>query len=173
MLFRIASRILTLLAVGIVASALGSATATPGKHDGATKPGGKKPIGTVAAFDPATGALTVTTNGGEELTGTLAPDAHIKIEHRGKHATGKGHGNPTAGSTDDIVAGAWVLRIKEREGLITHLRLRPLPVEPDATASDHDEPKDDSTDDSTDDAQEDDDLKPDDGDDDDEDAKAS
>jgi hypothetical protein len=153
MRFRIASRILTLLAVGLVASALGSAAATPGKDTSSTKPGGKKPIGTVAAFDAATGVLTVTTNDGGERTGTLAPDVQIKVEHRGKYATGKGHGNPTAGSTDDIVAGARVLRMKEDEGVVTHLRLRPVPADlgPGTTDDQLDDPKDDTFDDGDDD----------------------
>lgn len=92
----------------------------------ATKPGGKNPLGEVVSFDSATRTLSVRLNDGQTATATVAPDVQVKLEHRGNHARGKGHGNPSNGSVEDLVPGADVLRWKLEEGVLTKVRLRPV-----------------------------------------------
>ncbi len=93
--------------------------------------GGKKAVGEVVSFDATTSALVVALSGGDELTANVDPDVQVKLDHRG-HANKereRAHGNPTRGSVDDLVAGTPVLRLKLEEGVVTKIRLRPLPVE--------------------------------------------
>ncbi len=131
--------------------------------------GGKKPLGEIVSFDAATSALVVELVNSDELTGSVAPDAQVKLEHRGNFSKTAGHGNPSRGSLDDLVAGALVLRLKTEDDVITKLRIRPLPAETgpvppadeiredDATEDESDEStEDDADEDETDDALEDD-----------------
>lgn len=97
---------------------------------GIAKPGGKKAIGEIVSFDEPT--IVIDLKGeSEDLEAEVAEDAQIKLEHRGNHDTGKGHGNPTTGSFEDLVEGAKVLRLKfdKDDGVITKIRVRAAPEE--------------------------------------------
>lgn len=110
---RLSVALVLLLALGAIAAPAALA-----------KRGGKKPVGTVTSWDGTT--LQVTLNGGQTVTATVAPDVQVKVEHRGEHSRGKGHGNPSNGSVEDIFVGVSVLRIKLEDGVVTKLRLRRL-----------------------------------------------
>ena len=89
---------------------------------------GKKAIGEIVSFDAATSTLTVDLPGDEDFTGAVAPDAQVKLDHRGWARKGSDHeGNPTKGSLEDLVAGTPVLRMKVEDELVTKIRIRPLP----------------------------------------------
>jgi hypothetical protein len=113
------------------------------------KRGGKKPIAEVVSFDPTTMQLALTLPDGTGTTQTVVAGVQVKVEHRGDHSRGKGHGNPSKGSLDDLVAGTKVLRMKVKAGVVTKLRLRrasaPTTIEPEP--SDADEGSDDSVED--------------------------
>ena len=95
------------------------------------KGGGKKARGEVTSFDMTSLALVVAMRNGDTFEGTVDPDAQVKLEHRGHHSHGQGHGNPSRGSLEDIVAGALVLRMKvDDEGVVHKVRLRKAPVDP-------------------------------------------
>ena len=101
---------------------MGSLAVTAGAHNG--KGGGKKAMGTVTSFDGT--ALTVTTTDGETVTATVTEDTKVKVEHRGHHGRGKGHGNPSNGDAEDLTAGAYVLKMKvDDEGNLEMIRVRP------------------------------------------------
>lgn len=100
------------------------ALSKPGASKGKKK--GKRAIGSVTAFDPATMQLSVEFRDGSTFEGSLAEDAKIKLEHRGKPAT---RGNPTQGSVDDIDVGDKVLKMKARNGEVRKLRLRDVASE--------------------------------------------
>ena len=89
--------------------------------------GGKKALGEIVSFDAATAGLVVKLTSGDELTASVAPDAQVKLEHRGAKRN-KEHGNPTRGSLDDLVPGAAVLRLKLEDDAVTKIRLRPAPA---------------------------------------------
>ncbi len=104
--------------------------------------GGKKPVGEIVSFDDATSTLVVALAGGDELTATVDPDVQVKLDHRGyakreshhdgsprRAAKERRHGNPTRGSVDDLLPGTPVLRLKLEDGVVTKIRLRPLPIE--------------------------------------------
>jgi hypothetical protein len=99
------------------------------------KRGGKKPVAEVVSFDPSTMQLALTLRDGTGTTQTVDASVQIKVEHRGNHSRGKGHGNPSRGGLDDLTAGTKVLRMKVKGGVVTKLRLRrasvPTTVEPD------------------------------------------
>ena len=94
------------------------------------KGGGKKARGEVTSFDMTSMALVVAMRNGDTFEGTVDPDAQVKLEHRGHHSHGQGHGNPSRGSLEDVVAGALVLRMKfDDEGVVEKIRLRKAPVD--------------------------------------------
>ena len=98
------------LASMVAASFAAGAIAAPGKGKGPSWKGGKKPVGTIASFaDPV---LTVDMNDGSQFVGNVTEDTQIKLDHRGRPSA---KGNPTQGSTADLVAGYLVLRIKSDE----------------------------------------------------------
>jgi hypothetical protein len=115
-------------------SALSLALAAPavassghGAVHGGKKPGGahggKRPIGEIVSFEDSHVALLLTD--GSTVTHAVADDVRVKIERRGLHDRGKGHGNPTTGSIADLAAGARVLRMKlDRSDDIVKIRLR-------------------------------------------------
>lgn len=88
---------------------------------------GKKALGEVVSFDEATMTLTVDLPGDEDFTGAVDPDVQVKLDHRGWAKRGGDHGNPTEGSTDDLLPGTPVLRMKVEDDLVTKIRIRPLP----------------------------------------------
>ena len=92
-------------------------------------------------------ALVVAMRNGDTFEGTVDPDAQVKLEHRGHHSHGNGHGNPSRGSLEDIVPGALVLRMKfDDEGVVEKIRLRKKaadPCEPVVEEPDGEEPGDD------------------------------
>ncbi|MEA2461591.1 MAG: hypothetical protein QOH90_1768 [Actinomycetota bacterium] len=88
------------------------------------KRGGKKPIAEVLSFDPGSLQLDLQMNDGSESGQTVDAGVQIKVEHRGAHAHGKGHGNPSRGTLADLVPGTKVLRMKLTGGVVTKLRLR-------------------------------------------------
>ena len=110
------------LAVPLLVLVLAALVAAPAAT---AKPGGKKALGEVVSFDSSTSTLAVRLNDGQTVTATVAPDVQVKLEHRGNHTRGKGHGNPSNGSVDDLVAGAYVLRWKFEDAVLTKVRLRP------------------------------------------------
>lgn len=114
---------LSLVLCLVVAMAL-PALSKPGASKGKKK--GKRAIGSVTAFDPATMQLSVEFRDGSTFEGSLAEDAKIKLEHRGKPAA---RGNPTKGSVDDIDVGDKVLKMKARNGEVRKLRLRDVASE--------------------------------------------
>ncbi len=90
---------------------------------------GKKALGQIVSFDAATSTLTVDLPGDEDFSGAVAPDVQVKLDHRGWAKRGGDHGNPTEGSTDDLLPGTPVLRMKVEDELVTKIRIRPLPDE--------------------------------------------
>ena len=96
----------------------------------AEKRGGKKPVAEVVSFDEATMELMLTWKDGSSTSETVDAGVQIKVEHRGNHSRGKGHGNPSRGSLDDLAAGAKVLRVKRNAGVVVKLRLRRAPAAP-------------------------------------------
>jgi hypothetical protein len=124
------SRKVVLAAVG--ALALATLVAPAGAHNG--KGGGKKPMGTIASFDGT--SLTVTT-ADEDVTATVTDDTKVKVEHRGHHARGKGHGNPSRGDAEDLTAGTFVLDMKvDDDGNLDRIRVRSAaPHDPDPRAT--------------------------------------
>ena len=116
---RVSGRVV--LVAASVALVLGSVAATAGAHKG--KGQGKKAMGTIESFD----GTTISVDGGEDepVTATVDDDTRIKVEHRGRHARGKGHGNPSRGTTDDLVEGAFVLDMKVDDGHLDRIRVRP------------------------------------------------
>lgn len=114
------------------ALALGSLAATAGAHNG--KGQGKKAMGTIVSFDGTTLAIDVGED--EAITGTVDEETKIKVEHRGHHSRGKGHGNPSKGTAEDLVPGAYVLDVKVDDGHVDKIRVRPATHgEPTATPS--------------------------------------
>ena len=98
------------LASMVAASFAAGALASPGQGRGPSSNGGKKPIGTIASFADPT--LTVDMEDGSQFVGNVTEDTQIKIDHRGRPSA---KGNPTKGSTADLVAGYKVLRLKSDE----------------------------------------------------------
>ncbi|HVL64439.1 MAG TPA: hypothetical protein VM573_04620 [Actinomycetota bacterium] len=124
-------RIAAALGAAVIAASLGaSAVAAP---KGPSNKGGKKPIGTIASFDSATGALAVDLKDGTQFTGTVTEDTKIKVDHRGK--PGK-KGNPTTGTTADLVPGYQVLRLKSDAAEDGSLVVEKVKVRKVAAASD-------------------------------------
>jgi hypothetical protein len=114
------------LTASLLVSAAAASTSLAKKGRG----GGKKARGEVTSFDATTLALEVALRNGETFEGTVDPDVQVKLEHRGNHSHGNGHGNPSRGSLEDIVPGAQVLRMKfDDEGVVDKLRLRPAKEE--------------------------------------------
>ena len=101
--------------------------------------GGKKARGEVTSFDAGSMALEVALRNGETFTGTVDPDVQVKLEHRGNHAHGQGHGNPSRGSLEDIVPGAQVLRMKIDGDVVEKIRLRAAPAAADPCATEEEE----------------------------------
>ena len=136
-------RTISLLSAALLVCGL---LASPGL---AAKPGGKKPIGEIVSFDESSMTLVVEMKSGSELVAEVADEAQIKLEHRGDHSTGKGHGNPTRGSLDDLVEGAKVLRLKldKDEGVVSKIRLRAAPKECDVEDTEDDDSDDEESDD--------------------------
>ncbi len=133
---RIAARTVTALSL---AALLGTAAApAQARSPHAEQRGGKKPVGEIVSFDPATATLVLELSGGDAMTATIDPDAQVKLEHRGRHRGTKGHGNPSEGSLEDLVAGALVLRMKVEDEEVTKIRLRPAPEAPPATVPEGD-----------------------------------
>lgn len=131
----------TVTAVSLVAL-IAAAAPVQAKSPHSGRSGGKKPIGEVVSFDAATSALVVDLNDGEELTTTVAEDAQVKLEHRGSHRRNKGHGNPSKGSLEDLVAGALVLRMKVEDDEVTKIRLRPVPAPVETPPAEGDQSQD-------------------------------
>jgi hypothetical protein len=102
-----------------------------GRHDGGRRGEGRRLVGLIDTFDGST--LDVTARDGTHLSFAVAADVQVKLEHRGNHAHGRGHGNPSRGSADDLVAGAEILRVKlDRGGTIDKIRLRSTPASLDS-----------------------------------------
>ncbi|MDQ3953108.1 MAG: hypothetical protein M3279_09135 [Actinomycetota bacterium] len=148
---RLSARTLTVVSLaGLLAAASLPAQAKssrPKQHRG------KKALGEVVSFDEATMTLTVDLHGDEDFTGAVDPDVQVKLDHRGWAKRRGGHGNPTEGSTDDLLPGTPVLRMKVEDDLVTKIRIRPLPDEPplppaEGDDAEGDETPDDPTDDS-------------------------
>lgn len=118
----------TVTAVSLAGLLAGAALPAQAKSPHSEHRGGKKAVGTVVSFDEATSLLVVDLAEGEDLTAAVDPDVQVKLEHRGQHRKSKGHGNPSRGSTDDLVAGAQVLRVKLEDETVTKIRLRPAPA---------------------------------------------
>lgn len=118
-------------ALACYAVALVAPVASAKPHD--SKPGGKKAIATIVSFAPGAdettaGTLTYTEEGSTEtMTVSVEPDAKIKVEHRGDHSTGKGHGNPSRGDFEDLTEGTKILKMKGDETL-DKIRIRPAPA---------------------------------------------
>ena len=113
-------RTIVVATIGALAVAALAAPATAHRGRGH----GKKPMGTIASFDGTT--LTVTLTSGETATATVDEGTKVKVEHRGHHERGNGHGNPSNGSADDLTAGTFVLRMKvDDEGAAEKIRVRP------------------------------------------------
>ena len=104
-----------------VALVLGTVAAAAGASKG--KGQGKKAMGTIESFDGET--ISVDVGEDEAVTATVDDDTKIKVEHRGHHARGKGHGNPSRGTTDDLEEGAFVLDMKVDDGHLDRIRVRP------------------------------------------------
>ncbi|HEV2754766.1 MAG TPA: hypothetical protein VG318_03185 [Actinomycetota bacterium] len=119
------ARTFTAVSLAVLLAAAAPAAA---KSPHSEQRGGKKPLGSIVSFDPATSALVVDVAGDEDLTATVAEDAQVKLEHRGSHRRSKAHGNPSNGSLEDLVAGALVLRMKVEDEEVTKIRLRPAPA---------------------------------------------
>jgi hypothetical protein len=131
----------------LTASLLVSASAASTAFAKNGRGGGKKPRGEVTSFDMTSMALVVAMRNGDTFEGTVDPDAQVKVEHRGNHSHGNGHGNPSRGSLEDIVAGALVLRMKVDDGVVEKIRLRKKaadPCEPAAEEPEGEEADDDS-----------------------------
>ena len=128
----------TVTALSLVAL-VATAAPAPAKSSRSDHRGGKKPIGEVVSFDAATSALVLELANGEELTATVDEDAQVKLEHRGSHRRNKGHGNPSNGSLEDLVAGALVLRMKVEDEEVTKIRLRPATAPAETPAEKPDE----------------------------------
>ena len=108
--------------IGVSAAlVLGSVAATAGAHKG--KGQGKKAMGTIESFDGST--VTVDVGADDPVTATVDEDTKIKVEHRGHHDRGKGHGNPSRGSADDLTPGTFVLDMKVDDAHLDRIRVRP------------------------------------------------
>jgi hypothetical protein len=105
-----------LIAVVLSAFAVPAAIAGP---KAAARKGGKKPMGTVSSFDGTT--LSVARKNGSSLTVTTDEDTRVKLEHRGRHAR---KGNPSNGTLEDLVVGAFVLKMKVDDDVLEKIRLR-------------------------------------------------
>jgi hypothetical protein len=80
--------------------------------------GGKRPFGEVVSYDAATGALTVDLFGSDvDFSAPTAANLKVKVDRRGE-----GSAN---GSTADLVAGADVVKLLVRDGVVRLVRLRP------------------------------------------------
>ena len=97
---------------------------------------GKKPMGTIESFDGTT--LTVTLSDGSSQSATTTDDTRVKVEHRGNHTHGRGHGNPSRGSLDDLQAGNFVLRMKMRGDTLEQIRIRRAPESTDTVCTESD-----------------------------------
>jgi hypothetical protein len=102
---------------------------------------GKKALGEIVSFDAATSTLVVDVAGDEDFTGVVDPDVQVKLDHRGWAKKGGSNGNPTEGSTDDLLPGTPILRMKVEDDLVTKIRIRPVaeeapPDETDTTTTD-------------------------------------
>lgn len=129
----------TVTAVSLAGLVAGGALPAQAKSPHSEHRGGKKAVGAVVSFDEATSLLVVDLAEGEDLTATVDPDVQVKLEHRGKNRKSKS-GNPSRGSTDDLVAGAQVLRVKLEDETVTKIRLRHAPaVTPPATPAEDDD----------------------------------
>ena len=132
-----------LAALSLAALLAGAAFPALAKSPHFEQRGGKKALGEIVSFDPATSALVVETTGGDELTVTVDPEVKVKLEHRGRYRrSGDGHGNPSRGSLDDIVGGALVLRLKTEDNAVTKIRLRPAPEAPIVPSDEGEEDED-------------------------------
>ena len=118
--------VLIAVSAGLV---LGSLAATAGANKG--KGEGKKAMGTIESFDGTT--ISVDVGEDEAVTATVDDDTKIKVEHRGDHARGKGHGNPSRGTTDDLTEGTFVLKMKVDDGHLDKIKVRPTTGEPTET----------------------------------------
>ena len=116
-----------------VAGFIGATPAIAGDHpDRGNRGHGKRAMGTIESFDGST--LSVALNDTTTWSGPVACDLKVRLEHRGRHARGKGHGNPSRGSVADLKAGAWVLRMKLDDGKVEKIAIRPAPAEETVTA---------------------------------------
>ena len=105
-----------------------------GKGKGQENRGGKKPVGTVTAYEPASNLLTATMKDGSTFSGTVAEDVQVKLDHRGNNGANK-RKKPSNGDETNIVPNAEILKMKVKCDEVTKLRLRaataqPLDVEP-------------------------------------------
>lgn len=133
----------TVAVVSLAALVAGGSLTAHAKDSRPKSWGGKKAIGEIVSFDPATSALVVDLVEGEDFTGTVAEDAKVKMDHRGHSRKNSGHGNPTRGSLEDLVAGALVLRLKTEDDVVTKIKLRRAPdASPAGPAEDGDDSDD-------------------------------
>ena len=131
-------RLRSLAVLAALALPLAYIPAVASAHGG--RGGGKKPMGTIASYDGTT--LTVTLADGSTETATTTDGTRVKIEHRGNHSHGRGHGNPSKGSLDDLSAGAFVLRMKLRDDTLEQIRIRPSETDAGSTCAADDESDD-------------------------------
>ena len=115
-----------------------------GKGKGQGHRGGKKAVGTVTAYEPASNLLTATMKDGSTFSGTVAEDVQVKLDHRGNNGDNK-RKKPSNGDETNIVPNAEILKMKIKCDEVTKLRLRaataePLEVEPVVTEPVTEEP---------------------------------
>ncbi|HWL65623.1 MAG TPA: hypothetical protein VNP73_06575 [Actinomycetota bacterium] len=111
-----------------VAGFIGATPAVAGDHTEKTHRGhGKRAMGTIESFDGTT--LSVALDDTTTWSGPVACDVKVRVEHRGRHARGKGHGNPSRGSVTDLKPGAWILRMKLDDGIVEKVHVRPAPTD--------------------------------------------
>ncbi len=112
--------------ISLVALLILGVVAAPAFARRLDRPGGKKPLGTIASFDGAT--LTLAKTDGSTWTGPVSCELQVKIEHRGNRDHGKGHGHASNGTAADLKPGAYVLRMKVRAATLEKIRLRSAPA---------------------------------------------
>lgn len=120
---RFSARTLTVVSLAALLAAAslpaGAKSSRPKQHRG------KKAMGEIVSFDAATSMLVVDVPGDEDFTGAVDPDVQVKLDHRGWAKKGDSHGNPTAGSVEDLLPGTPVLRMKVEDDVVTKIRIRP------------------------------------------------
>lgn len=94
-----------------------------GKGKGQGHRGGKKAVGTVTAYEPASNLLTATMKDGSTFSGTVAEDVKVKLDHRGNNGPNK-RKKPSNGDETDILPQAEILKMKIKCDEVTKLRLR-------------------------------------------------